>query len=317
MSAGRQRPLTALQQAEGEYQRRQAVVQEWAGQMSASQERLASLEIELDRVLVDEPEAAAGIVEQMQSAGEGVRLAERALGPTRGVLLKAGRAVVAAMADELQPEIDRCQAELDAHEAKTQELLAALVEHSGSEWRPRDPEREWRDAGGGGRFVVPVVPADRLEAALRPLVRQQRLLRAAVAGQSLREAWPQLTLDDLPACLHPATGVLPAAEFSAEHEERQRRAQEQAEWDAEVARQQAQLDRLLQQFEELAGTTVLPSFARSGRLDDAGRVNLCQGTPSAWHDHLVEIDRLAGPDIAARAAAEVRRRTSSSQGVAA
>ncbi len=132
-----------------------------------------------------------------------IELAQATLAAREADVITAAQSVVASEADALQPAIDKARNPVAAIDLKTSKLRQALDEHLADTRDAREAAE--RDAAG--------------------LERRQRGLRAAVAGEPLREYFR--TVDDLPQVLHPERGVLHLPTYQAELD----RAAEQAAYE--------------------------------------------------------------------------------------
>jgi hypothetical protein len=168
------------------------------------------------------PQDSTRIAQERVTSRERIRVAADALQAARDAETSARRALVAEEAERMAPAIASLQRDLDAHRARTAELLEPLREHTGRNWAPVPGPTVHRLMGErvDPSTVTAPAPLDRqFEARLERLQRQQEALRAAARGEEPSDCG----LADLPDSLR-VGGVLPA-----------RVALDQAERDAEAA----------------------------------------------------------------------------------
>ena len=151
----------------------------------------------------DSPSDLEAIANEQLGIERRIELAQATLAAREADVITAAQSVVAAEADALQAAIDKARNAVAAIDLKTAKLRQALDEHLADTRDAREAAE--RDAAG--------------------LERRQRGLRAAVAGEPLREYFR--TVEDLPEVLHPERGVLHLPTYQADLD----RAAEQAAYE--------------------------------------------------------------------------------------
>ena len=172
---------------------------------------IAKLEVDMAAAEAETPTSPgelANIADRQVSLSKQLEMARTQLSVREAAVLDAGRAIVAAEADDLQPALDEAQKQISEIDQKTAELRAAVSAHV-------DATRSAREAAG---------------AQLRQVQRLQEGLRAAVAGDGVREYFR--TLDELPASLHPQTGILPQRSFQRDIDDLEFRREQERRQDA-------------------------------------------------------------------------------------
>gem|GEM_PF-7051674 len=264
----------------------------------------------LETLTPGSPDEAAALAGQLVAAREQVELLTRGTQRAQETQESARRAVVAAEAETLQPEIDAASKAVAAHQGRTRELLAALADHTGTaptRWQIAD----WGAAGNPAEHKLST-DADRLRC------RQQALRMAAEGG----DPTTVLPLADLPDTLR-VGGVLPCRaaldQVQRDAEAEAERVQQQADQD-QITRAWAALNPARHAALEAVGATsrygdeppepALP-YERAGDqwmeefTRDLDRRDLL--TPDQ-RDALLVLARLTWPELAHTIAGELTRR---------
>lgn len=229
-------------------------VTHWRSEVEAARVELERLEAGVGAAVVDRPEEATRLAEQIAAGRARLTIAESALPEAQRRHTAAVAAACLAEADSLTGELEAAQQALDAHERLAEQLLEQLRRHTGADWRRVTIEMlvdEDRAAGGSGYVSMPVGADYPLRRAVEAVQRRQHALRGVAEGLDVREALPDATWADLGECLRPGgladAGFVNPDTASRAQEEGRRRAlaqaeRELAEADAEVARISRVLD---------------------------------------------------------------------------
>lgn len=183
-----------------------------------------------------------------------LELAQATLAAREADVITAAQSVVAAEADALQPAIDKTRNTIAAIDKETAKLRQALGEHLAQTRDARETaEREAAD-----------------------LERRQRGLRAAVAGEPLREYFR--TAADLPEVLHPETGVLHLPGYQADLD----RVAEKAVYEQWLQEGQKVLDEVAAALKITDGLTVSRSICREPITNILDQIDETQLDSSIW-----------------------------------
>lgn len=114
-----------------------AVAQRWQAEHAAALAMLQELEATSGDALLGEPSAAERVAAELRQAQDRVDNAARAVAATAPRLEEAERQVWSAAGREWTTELKRRARTLEAHRAKTAQLLAPLCEHDGIDYAPQ------------------------------------------------------------------------------------------------------------------------------------------------------------------------------------
>lgn len=270
----------ARETALGEVQTLEAALAKWTGERDGALADLERLQGGAGTMVLDDEDAAVRLPREMQEARDRADIAERAIAAAGPKLQAAREVAVMAEADELGASIAAARQAVEEFDAKTARLLTPLVKHTGLPWQQvtlkMQADRFFAAHPGPGSFQGEGAPADReLRSRLAGLELQQQVLRAAAAGENVREAFPELSWVELPESLRPG-GVMPQPGFSdpvAGAEARLRAREEQFEQDsADLEDLERRIERIEAQVREHAGEA-LPYILeqQQGRLPELRR----------------------------------------------
>lgn len=187
-----------------------ATRERWQAEDEAARLNLA--ELESRPVDLSDVERAFTLAAERAAARERVAICAGALVEARAAELQARRSAVVAEADALAPVIATARKALDDFNARTEELLAPLVAHTGREWREVDPFRDARESGATGALRFAARRSEPLTSNLTRLTMMERALRLAAAGGDPTTVLP---VEELPECLREG-GVLPYSAVTAD-----------------------------------------------------------------------------------------------------
>lgn len=247
----------------------QADVAEW-------ETALAEARVELDSIDTSPattPAQARKTAEQTAGATAYVKACETALTAAVDRKEAAARVVVAAEADALEPELTAAREALAAFDAKTEDLLTPLREHTGRDWQLVDPIRAARAAGVEGPLSFPVPARHRLVAPLEALERRQQALRAAAQGID-----PVTVCEaaELPDSLRPG-GVCPSPSLA-------KQAAEQAAYASQLEAEQAAIDAAMAQAQERLDAACALLGVPHLEADNDGSADHAQRNGRTWRD---------------------------------
>lgn len=206
--------------ARAEVERQHQVLAEWEAKGAAATAELESLQERAGEDLLDNPDAEGPIARSMGELRDRIDLAERAVAAQRPRLLLAERRYLAAEADQLEPAVVEAEAELAAHEKKTQRLLGQLQEHEGT-FVPEvvlinQQVEIARKVGVVERRTWVIPKSEQLRGELEPRRRQLAVLRAMAAGEDpmrLAFEWGVDLSSVLPPCVAGPGAVVPAKAY--------------------------------------------------------------------------------------------------------
>lgn len=227
-----------------------AAAAEWAQAISDLQEQSNAANVRQ----ASSPADLAAIANEQLGIERRLELAQATLACRQTDVITAAQSVVAAEADALQPAIDKTRNTIAAIDLKTAKLRQALDEHLAQ-------TREARET------------AEREAAALD---RRQRGLRAAVAGEPLREYFR--TAADLPEVLHPETGVLYLPGYQADLD----RVAEKAAYEQWRQEGQKVLDEVAAALKITDGLTVSRSICREPITSILDQIDETKLDSSTW-----------------------------------
>lgn len=203
---------TPRARAQTELEKHKGSVTRWGDAVEAARAGLARLESESGEALTNAPERLDELANELATARERVDLATSALDSAIEAEHAARLALVAAAADEVTPVVEAAQRRLDEHEKRTAELLAALEDHAGGQWRALTLTDVLPAAGVGSAEDVVFRPlkSGALTADLNAAMLRRDMLALAAQGGDVAAAWPAVEVAEWPAELRPG-GVLPPA----------------------------------------------------------------------------------------------------------
>ena len=150
---------------------------EWDTEQAHVLAELAKMEARAGAEVLADPAAMGTVAARVAALRARADLAGRAAVEARARAHEARVAALLAEADELTPALAVAREALAAHEERTAELRAALVEFTGAEWAIVDPGTVDLAVTGGARsFGAPVVWT--LAAEVRGIEERQAELRA-------------------------------------------------------------------------------------------------------------------------------------------
>ncbi|MFC6707534.1 hypothetical protein [Flexivirga alba] len=273
MSTGQKQEHTARETALAEVATHGAALAKWTEERGRALAELERLQVDAGVAVLDDESCAVRLPREMQEARDRADIADRAIAAVGPRLQAAREVAVAAEATELGSLIAEARSEVDAFEAKTTRLLNALVKHTGTPWEQLTPEIQgdrFFAQSPGGSFHPEGTRADReLRFRLAVLELQQRVLRAAAAGEDVREMFPELSFAQLPESLRPG-GVMPQPGFSDPMAAAVERLRDQEERLAKETWELADLERRIGAIE----SRVAECAAEGGRLPYDVELNL-------------------------------------------
>lgn len=249
----------------GEIEAHASALAKWTGERARAVAELGRLQGSAGAMVLDDEDAAVRLPREMQEARDRAEIAERAIAAVGPKLQAAREVAVMAEADQLDGPIAEARRAVEEFDAKTAQLLAPLMKHTGLPWEQvtlkMQADRFFAAHPGPGSFQGEGAPADReLRSRLAALELRQQVLRAAAAGENVREKFPELSFAQLPESLRPG-GVMPQPGFAdpvAAAEARLRARQEQfAEESEALADLEERIDRIETEVREHAGQ-ILP-----------------------------------------------------------
>ncbi|MFG1826731.1 hypothetical protein ACGFIJ_29985 [Microbispora bryophytorum] len=126
-----------LAQAAADVDRLQAAVEKWQAQEVTKTAELEAFEASAAARLVDDPGAAEELTDEAARLRAGLALTKRTRAAAEEQLAEARRGVVLARAAELRAQAATLTAEADQRQAKTDKLVAELLDHEGVVFEPR------------------------------------------------------------------------------------------------------------------------------------------------------------------------------------
>jgi hypothetical protein len=217
---------SARQTALEEHGRWAAEVQRWRVVRDTAERDAEALEERSGRELVDGDEGTAERLAAERDALRGrAAMAQKAAVEAQSRADVARRDALLAEAAELDEPIAQARAAVEAHEARAGRLLKALEGFTGAQFVQRSLDDAITRAARGEQVSLPIPKVQGLHRALERLQVAQELLRAAAAGEDLRQAVPRayavdpwsgpwFRFEDLPESLRPG-GLAPAPGFTA------------------------------------------------------------------------------------------------------
>ncbi|EWT04829.1 hypothetical protein N864_05830 [Intrasporangium chromatireducens Q5-1] len=180
-----------IKAAAQEPDRYEAQAAEWAAEAASASVELQAAESSSGADVLDEPEAAAGVVERIAKLRARVEVAQKAQGEAKRRAHAARVRGAEAEAAALDPAIAKARKALEQHLTKRGELLKALEEFSNAEWRMRtfdDGDIQDRVARGE-RVTLPTAVEWRLQRELGHLQERQTQLRDVAAQIAADPEW--------------------------------------------------------------------------------------------------------------------------------
>lgn len=185
--------------------------------------------------VLDAAEVAADPAKAVEVAGQRIQARElvsvysQALGAAQNAVQAALAAALAADAEAMDGRITAAQAAVDAYDARVNELLDQLREHTGRDWERSDPARH---RNPGQQVVVKSERNAQIVATLRRLQAQQNALIVSADGG---DPTGVCAVEDLPGPLQ-ASGYAPCAAVLALAQSESVRQAEEARQAADTAR---------------------------------------------------------------------------------
>lgn len=109
---------------------------EWDGKRAEAEQELAALQERSGRAALDDPKALDALARDIAEARERVGIAARAADEARRRAQDARSAEFSKAADDLLPALAKAQKAIEAHDARTTELLKTIQEHTGETYAP-------------------------------------------------------------------------------------------------------------------------------------------------------------------------------------
>lgn len=175
-------------------------VERWRSEVEATLALIDRTEAGMGAEAVKNPERLHDLAGQLDGARARLSVARAAVPEAEDQHALAVAAACRLEADELEPERVKAVKALEAHQTRTAELLEALREHTGAEWR-RIGMGEFFAANPGGAFEEGVDAP--LRRAVTAVERKQAVLRGVADGKRPHEVLSGACWDDLGVCLRP------------------------------------------------------------------------------------------------------------------
>lgn len=181
----------AVEEARVEVLEARTVLEEWEARRRGTRTLLEELQDTAGIAVLDAPEQLGEVAGRIASLQAELVIAEKAIEAQRTRITVAESAFLSAEAERLEPAIDAARAARDAHEAKSQRLVAELEKHEGGELRitsqNRHDHEEWRRQGMPGKFRVEPLRGEVLNRELRDLERRAQVARWLASGRDPAE----------------------------------------------------------------------------------------------------------------------------------
>lgn len=215
--------------------------------------------VDVSQLLAD-PSKVARVARARTELAEQRTLQAEILEAAEKAITDAARAVVAAEADEVQPQIDTAEKDLSKWQARERELLEQLEAHVGIAHRRDELSSEERrdQITMYGKATL----KDSKDQPLRRTIGRLRSQKAALLAAS-RGDDPSLVCqpEDLPESLQPG-GILPLSSAVASAAEKAVRDAEQAEYRAEMNRDRGRLSEVASALGVRTPTLIEPAGYR-------------------------------------------------------
>jgi hypothetical protein len=180
-----------IKAAAEERDRYEAKAEEWAAEAEAARAELAAAESSSGADVLDDPAAAAKVVEGIAKLRARVEVAQKAQAESKRRAQAARVRGAEAEAAALDPAIAKARKALEQHLTKRSQLLKALEEFSNAEWRMRtfeDADLRQR-IEMGERVSLPTAVEWRLQRELGDLRERQAQLRDVAAQIAADPEW--------------------------------------------------------------------------------------------------------------------------------
>ena len=188
--------MTRIDAARQDLDHLEGLAAEWADTLDTARQELAGHDADAAARLGGAPSALDEVLDEGERLRSRVAYAERALAAARAAVGPARATLLSAAADEVDRRRDGLQVTLDAHEARTAQLLAAVVEHEGG-GDLRAVDRWWYTPERSGvPFTLPRSVLMRRE--VRQLASLATRLRTHAASRASAEVCEGLLADVFP-----------------------------------------------------------------------------------------------------------------------